>query len=130
MSAGSASTWMDGLKTDDRVGVHTGKTNFVVGRVVRLTSTLVVVEIPGWATLQRFRREDGLRVGEDAAFGAKWTHHTRIVQLTEHVQQLAARSRLLIEVNRLTDGHRRDRFAQVSDAALQQVAELLKGGGV
>lgn len=127
MSAESASTWMDGLAVGDKVGVHTGKVNIVAGRVVRLTSTLVVVEIPGWASLQRFRRKDGLQV--NASNGA-WAHRTRILQMTEHVQAQIDRCRLLLELNRAIDDHRRDRWERVSDSVVRQVAELLKGGGV
>jgi len=119
--------WMDGLKIDDRVGVHTGATNYVIGRVVRLTTTLVVVEIRGWAQLQRFRRKDGVRVGDGSGM---WSKKTRIVQLTEHVEGLIHRSRMLLELNRLIDDGRRDRFARVPDSALARVVELLKGGAV
>lgn len=124
MSPESASTWMDGLAVGDTVGVHIGKVNIVAGRVVRLTSTLVVVEIPGWASLQHFRRKDGLRVGEGDSIWAR----TRILQITEHVQAQIDRCRLLLELNRAIDGHRRDRWERVSDSVVRQVAELLKGG--
>lgn len=120
-------TWMDSLAVGDKVGVHTGKTRFVAGKVVACTSTKVEVEIPGWSMAQRFRRKDGLLIG---GTGSDWVHKVRIIPKTEHVQSLIDRSALLGELNHTIDKLRSDHWANVSNNTVRHVLALLKGGGV